>query len=85
MLELIKIESTVCPQCTLLQIMLEAAEIEVDQVHNVDQEPEVVDQYGIQGVPVLLFKKDGEIVDRIVGTRDLNPEVIKEKMETHGA
>jgi thiol-disulfide isomerase/thioredoxin len=85
MLELIKIEKTVCPQCTLLQIMLDAGEIEVDQVHNVDHEPEIVDEYDIQGVPVLLFKKDGEVVDRIVGTRDLNPEIIKEKMEQHGA
>lgn len=34
---------------------------------NIDDNPESPTEYGIMGVPTLLFFKDGELVDRIVG------------------
>jgi thiol-disulfide isomerase/thioredoxin len=81
MKKIIKIESNNCPQCRLLDVMLGAAEIEVDEELNIDETPEVVDEYGIMGVPVLIFKdEDGNEVDRIVGVRGITPDIIKEKL-----
>ena len=34
---------------------------------NVDENPLIAMQYGIMGIPTLLFFKNGELVDRIVG------------------
>ncbi|MDQ6985877.1 MAG: thioredoxin [Candidatus Dojkabacteria bacterium] len=34
---------------------------------NVDENPEVADTYGVQGIPTLILYKDGEIVKRLVG------------------
>jgi len=46
---------------------------------NVDDEQQQAGHYGVQGIPTLLFVKDGEIVDTVVGFR---PEaVIKEMVE----
>jgi thioredoxin 1 len=80
MKKLIKIESNNCPQCRLLDVMLGAAEIEVDQKLNVDEDPTVKDKYDIMGVPVLIIEEDGEEVDRIVGVRGLTPDQIIEKL-----
>lgn len=85
MLKLVKIKKTVCPQCTLLDIMLQASGIEPNETLNVDDDESLIEKYDLQGVPVLLFEKDGEIVDRIDSTRGLTPDVIIEKMEQHGA
>ena len=35
---------------------------------NVDNNPEVATKYGIRSIPTLLFLKNGEVVDRIVGS-----------------
>jgi thioredoxin 1 len=80
MKKLIKIESNNCPQCRLLDVMLGAAEIEVDEKLNVDEDPTVKDKYDIMGVPVLIIEEDGEEVDRIVGVRGLTPDQIIEKL-----
>ena len=37
---------------------------------DVDSNREVAVRYGIQAIPTLLFFKDGEVVDRIVGAAD---------------
>jgi thioredoxin 1 len=34
---------------------------------NTDENPEWAIKYGVQGIPTLLFVKDGQIVNRIVG------------------
>jgi len=34
---------------------------------NTDDNPEWAMKYGVQGIPTLLFVRDGQIVDRIVG------------------
>ena len=34
---------------------------------NIDENPTVTDQYGIQSIPTLLLFKNGEVVERFVG------------------
>jgi thioredoxin 1 len=34
---------------------------------NVDEHPAVAQRYGITGIPALLFFKDGQVVDTVVG------------------
>jgi thioredoxin 1 len=34
---------------------------------NTDENPQYAIQYGVQGIPTMLFVKDGDVVDRIVG------------------
>ncbi len=34
---------------------------------NIDEDPEVAEVYGVQGVPTLLFFRDGRPADRVVG------------------
>ncbi len=34
---------------------------------NTDENPEWAMKYGVQGIPTMLFVRDGQIVDRIVG------------------
>ncbi len=35
---------------------------------NIDNSPEIAQQYGVRSVPTLLFIQQGEIIERIVGT-----------------
>ncbi|MCB0210279.1 MAG: thioredoxin [Anaerolineae bacterium] len=34
---------------------------------NTDENPQYAMQYGVQGIPTMLFIKDGQVFDRIVG------------------
>lgn len=34
---------------------------------NTDENPQHAIQFGVQGIPTMLFVKDGQVVDRIVG------------------
>ena len=36
---------------------------------NTDDDPEWAMKYGVQGIPTLLFVRDGQIVDRVVGAQ----------------
>lgn len=39
---------------------------------NVDEEQEIARQFGIMSIPTLLVKKDGEVVEKLVGFHDKN-------------
>ncbi len=47
---------------------------------NVDHHPEVSMKYGVRSIPTILFLKDGEVVDKHVGT--LTKATMKEKIES---
>ncbi len=46
---------------------------------NTDENPEWTMKYGVQGIPTLLFIKDGQVQDTIVGVAPIS--LIKAKMD----
>jgi thioredoxin len=44
----------------------EAGRVVVAKV-NVDEEPSLAQRYGVQAIPTLLFFRDGQVVDTVVG------------------
>jgi thioredoxin 1 len=46
---------------------------------NADEYPEILMNYGIMGIPTLLYFKGGEVVDRVVGVNSYNN--LKNKLE----
>jgi len=48
---------------------------------NVDENPEISMKYGIRSIPTILFIKDGEVVDKHVGTA--TKSTLAEKIEAH--
>ena len=72
-----------CGPCKMLTPIIEelATEYEgkwkIGKV-NVDESPKTAQEYGVQSIPTLLFVKNGEVVDKLMGfaTKD----AIKEKL-----
>jgi thioredoxin 1 len=61
-----------CGPCRVISpVVEEMAEQYVGQLKvgklNVDDHPAIAQQYGITGIPALLFFKDGAVVDTVVG------------------
>jgi len=46
---------------------------------NVDENQELAGKYGVRGIPTMIFLRDGEEVDRVVGA--LPKEALKAKIE----
>ncbi|MEA3485636.1 MAG: thioredoxin [Candidatus Aerophobetes bacterium] len=46
---------------------------------NVDENPDIAAKYGIRGIPTLLFFKNGQLADRIVGVAP--EQALSEKLE----
>ena len=73
-----------CPPCRSLEpIIMDLVDEFIGQVKigalNVDNSREIAGKYGIMSVPTIIFFKDGEEVDRIVG---LSPrDVLKVKIQ----
>jgi thioredoxin 1 len=61
-----------CGPCRMVAPVLEKLAQEYDGKMivakvNTDDNPEWAMRYGVQGIPTMLFVRDGQIVDRIVG------------------
>ena len=74
-----------CGPCKMMAPVLEKMADTYDQKVkvcklNVDENPETSTKYGIQGIPTLLFFKNGELVDQNVGF--LSEENIKMKFDS---
>ena len=73
-----------CQPCRMIAPVLEnlageyADKITVAKV-NTDENPAWANTYGVQGIPTLLFIKDGQVKDTIVGVAAIS--VIKAKMD----
>ncbi len=48
---------------------------------NVDEHPEVSMKYGVRSIPTILFIKNGEVVDKHVGTT--TKQALTQKIEAH--
>ncbi len=60
-----------CEPCKMLSPVLEKISNENKDVRivkiDVDESPKVVKRYGIRSIPMLIFFKNGRVVDEIVG------------------
>jgi thioredoxin 1 len=61
-----------CVPCRMVASILESLAVEYDgkvivAKVNTGENPEWALKYGVQGIPVVLFVRDGQIVDRMVG------------------
>lgn len=71
-LVLVDFSATWCGPCRRMEPELEAAahalagNVTVLKV-DVDQDPDLAMEYGVQGIPNLTFLKGGKVVDKIVG------------------
>ncbi len=73
-----------CGPCKMIAPVLEKLAAEYDgkvtiAKVNTDENPEWAMKYGVQGIPTLLFIKDGQVQDTIVGVASIS--VIKAKMD----
>jgi thioredoxin 1 len=62
-----------CGPCRMLGPIIEElassnADIAIGKL-NVDENQESAVRYGVRGIPTMIFFKDGEIVDKIVGVK----------------
>ena len=48
---------------------------------DVDENPQTAARYGIRSIPTVLFFKDGEVVDRVVGA--MPKPVFEQKIQAH--
>ena len=66
-----------CGPCRMVTPVLEELQGELgDRAQivklNVDENPNIAQQFGISGVPTMLLFKDGQVVDKLVGASSIN-------------
>ncbi|SDB95149.1 thioredoxin [Pelagirhabdus alkalitolerans] len=77
-----------CGPCKMIGPVLEELDAEMsDKVKivklNVDENQETAGQHGVMSIPTLLFFKDGEIVDQVVGFQP--KEALEERINKHAS
>lgn len=48
---------------------------------NTDEEQDIAVKFGIRSIPTLLFMKNGEVVDQVVGAQ--SKQALKDKLDAH--
>ena len=71
MIEIIDFYSTWCVPCRrVLPILEEIAklypDVKITKI-DVEQNPEIAEQYKVKGVPSVFFEKNGQIIDKVIG------------------
>lgn len=65
-----------CGPCRMQSPIIDELDEEMDEVSfykmNVDEEQQTASQFGIMSIPTLLIKKDGEVVEKLIGVHDKN-------------
>jgi thioredoxin 1 len=74
-----------CGPCKMISPMVDAVAAEVDGIAkvgkcNLDDGQAIAAKYGIRSIPTLLFFKDGEVMDQIVGA-NVTQGQISEKLQ----
>jgi thioredoxin 1 len=81
---LVDISAAWCGPCKMVTPILEdlskdyAGKVKIGKL-DVDENPGIPGNYGIMSVPTLLFFKQGEIIDQVVGA--LNKQQLKNKID----
>lgn len=75
-----------CGPCRLIGPVIEDLAVEYDGKAtigkvNVDENPEISMKYGVRSIPTILFIKNGEVVDKHVGTA--TKATLEEKLTAH--
>lgn len=85
-LVVVDFNATWCPPCKMMNPILEkmsdelAGQVDFKAI-DVDENQQVASQMQVQGIPTFVVKKDGQVVDRIVG---YTPEpVFKARIAQH--
>ena len=86
MVKMLKFGAPWCGPCKMIEPIIESIKKEYTsedfEVHsyNVDESPELVSMYSIRSVPSIIFLKDEDEVERIIGLtnkRDLETQIKK--------
>lgn len=77
--------ATWCGPCRAIAPSVDAVAAEFDGKAkvlkvDVDSEPEIAGRYGVMSIPTLLFFKDGQVADQVVGA--VPKTVLAEKLQT---
>ena len=74
-----------CGPCRMQSPVIEELSQEMDAVTfykmNVDDEVKTAQEFGIMSIPTMILKKDGQVVEKIVGFHDKNR--LKSIIEAH--